>query len=259
VVNAVDWLGFDGYPYFQNTMANSISDAKSLFDEAVGKTQSVANGKEVWITETGWPISGDQENLATASVENAKKFWDEVGCPLFDNVNTWWYILQDGEGSSVPNPSFGLVGNTLSTKPLFDLSCSASHSSSSASGSSSSTSTSTSSTRTAVVLHPTGGAGGSDLGSSDSFPSSGSGHNVGGGSISVIPSPSSSATPTPSSGSGSGSGTGSGSGSGSGTGTSDESTSSTSPDPADFTGAGTRLSGSIFGAAIAVAALAIAL
>jgi glucan endo-1,3-beta-D-glucosidase len=279
VIEAVDWLGFDGYPYFQNTMANSISDAKSLFDEAVGKTKGVANGKEVWITETGWPISGDQENLATASVENAKKFWDEVGCPLFDNVNTWWYILQDGEGSSVPNPSFGLVGNTLSTKPLFDLSCSASHSSSSARGSSSSTSTSTSSspdstgftsiTRTGVVLHPTGNAGGSDLGSSDSFPSSGSGHFPSGGSISVTPTPSGSATPTPSSGagagsgsgssSGSGSGSGTGSGSGSGTGTSDESTSTTSPNPADFTGAGTRLSGSIFGAAIAVAALAIAL
>ncbi|KAL2852052.1 glycoside hydrolase superfamily [Aspergillus pseudoustus] len=176
VINAVDWLGFDGYPYFQSTMSNSISDAKSLFDEAVEKTRSAANGKEIWITETGWPVSGDQQNLAVASVENAKTFWDEVGCPLFDNVNTWWYILQDAEGSSVPSPSFGLVGNTLSTKPLFDLSCSASNSSSSTRGSSSSTSSASSSessgfsTTKLSVVQPTGGAG-SELGSSDSFPS----------------------------------------------------------------------------------------
>ncbi|KAL3459545.1 glycoside hydrolase superfamily [Aspergillus heterothallicus] len=277
VINAVDWLGFDGYPYFQNTMSNSISDAKSLFDEAVEKTRGVANGKEVWITETGWPVSGDQENLAVASVANAKTFWDEVGCPLFDDVNTWWYILQDAEGASVPSPSFGLVGNTLSTKPLFDLSCSASNSSSSTSSASASASESSgfSSTTKTSVVNPTGGAG-SDLGSSDSFPSSGSGHHLGGSSISVIPTPSGSATPLPSHGAGTGAGTGSGSGSDSssgsgsgsssgsdssttGTGTSDETSSTTSPASADFTGAGTRLSGSIFGAAVAVAALAIAL
>ncbi|KAL2808315.1 glycoside hydrolase superfamily [Aspergillus granulosus] len=271
VINAVDWLGFDGYPYFQNTMANSISDAKSLFDEAVEKTRGVANGKEIWITETGWPVSGDQQNLAVASVENAKIFWDEVGCPLFDNVNTWWYILQDAEGASVPSPSFGIVGNTLSTKPLFDLSCSASHSSSTSShGATSSTTTASSSESTGFTsttkssaVHPTGGAG-SDLGSSDSFPSSGSGHYPGSPSISVSITPSGSATPIPSHSAGSGSGSDSGSDSGSGsdsttgTGTSDDSSSTTTPDSADFTGAGTRLSGSIFGAAIAVAALAIA-
>ncbi|KAL4926173.1 GPI-anchored beta-1,3-endoglucanase EglC [Aspergillus undulatus] len=125
VVDAVDWLGFDGYPFFQNTMANSIDDAKALFDESVQKTKSAAKGKDVWITEAGWPVSGDQQNLAVASIENAKQFWDEVGCPLFDEVNTWWYILQDAAGASTPNPSFGIVGNELTTKPLFDLTCSA--------------------------------------------------------------------------------------------------------------------------------------
>lgn len=97
VIDACDWLGFDGYPYFQNTMANSISDAKALFDESVAKTQAVAKGKEVWITETGWPVSGKTENLAVANLANAKTYWDEVGCPLFGKTNTWWYILQDAD------------------------------------------------------------------------------------------------------------------------------------------------------------------
>nr|8AKP_A Chain A, catalytic domain of G7048 [Penicillium sumatraense] len=118
VVNHLDWLGFDGYPYYQLTMENGIENAKKLFDESVEKTKSVANGKEVWITETGWPVTGPQEGDATASPANAKTYWDEVGCPLFGNTNTWWYMLED-EGAS---PSFGVVKSDLKT-PQFDLSC----------------------------------------------------------------------------------------------------------------------------------------
>ncbi|KAL4978845.1 glycoside hydrolase superfamily [Aspergillus desertorum] len=280
VAEAVDWLGFDGYPFFQNTMDNSIDDAKALFQESIEKTKAVAGNKEVWITETGWPVSGDSQNLAVASIENAKKFWDEVGCPLFDKVNTWWYILQDASGSSVPNPSFGIVGNTLSTTPLFDLSCSASSSksnssssasaSTSASGSSAQSTGFTSTTKAAASPSSSSGLGnGGSLGSSGSFSG---GHYVGVGSSSVIASPSAtpsgSAVPGSKSGSGSsssGSASGSGSGSGaaadstSGTGTSADSTTGTSATPAGFTGTGSRLSGSIFGAAILVAALAVAL
>ncbi|KAL2866126.1 GPI-anchored beta-1,3-endoglucanase EglC [Aspergillus lucknowensis] len=268
VIEACDWLGFDGYPYFQNTMANSISNAKALFDDSVAKTQGVANGKEVWITETGWPVSGDQENLATASVENAKTFWNEVGCPLFDNVNTWWYILQDASGASTPNPSFGLVGGTLSTEPLFDLSCSGSSSSSALDESTTTPAESTSVRSTSVQSSSVESSGfysttktwsatpthaGSNLGSSDSFPS-GSGHQAGASSVTVSPSissPSSSATASPTQSAGAGTG----SGSGSNTGGSEEPSTSTSPDSPDFTGAGTRLSGSVFGAALLVAAL----
>ncbi|KAF4540796.1 Glycoside hydrolase subgroup catalytic core [Lasiodiplodia theobromae] len=123
VVDAVDWLGFDGYPYFQNTQANGIGNAKALFDESVAATKGAAKGKPVWITETGWPVSGPTENEAVASVENAKTYWDEVGCPLFGNTNTWWYTLQDAVPDT-PSPSFGLVAGGSST-PLFDLTCGA--------------------------------------------------------------------------------------------------------------------------------------
>ncbi|KAL4915676.1 glycoside hydrolase superfamily [Aspergillus aurantiobrunneus] len=293
VIEAVDWLGFDGYPYFQNTQDNSIDDAKAVFDESVKKTKSAANGKEVWITEVGWPVSGDQQNLAVASVENAKKFWDEVGCPLFDNVNTWWYILQDAAGASTPNPSFGLVGNTLSTTPLYDLSCSGSasdnagtisrsHSSAGtgsaspaeSTGFSSTTKSASASTSSSASPSSSSGSGlgvGGSLGSTESF----TGGNHPGSSSSVIISPSSSATPSrtasagsssstgsaSSSGSGSSSSSGSGSGadSSTGSGTAGESSASPSSDSGNFTGAGSRLSGSICGAAILVAALAVAL
>ena len=130
VVNAVDWVGVDAYPYFQNTQVNGIDQGASLLEQAIGNTTNAANGKPIWITETGWPVSGPTENLAVADIANAQAYWDQVGCDLlFGKYNTWWYTLQD-YGSS---PSFGVVGQTLSNTPLYDLSCSASGSSSSSS------------------------------------------------------------------------------------------------------------------------------
>ncbi|KAL1625110.1 hypothetical protein SLS56_007538 [Neofusicoccum ribis] len=137
VISNLDWLGFDGYPYFQNTMANSIAEGKALFDDSLGQTKAASQGKPVWITETGWPVSGKTENQAEASIANAKTYWDEVGCgELFGKVNTWWYSLQDALPDT-PNPSFGLVPSGSST-PLFDLSCDADSSSSSSSSAASS-------------------------------------------------------------------------------------------------------------------------
>uniref|UniRef100_A0A093XIM5 Probable glucan endo-1,3-beta-glucosidase eglC n=1 Tax=Talaromyces marneffei PM1 TaxID=1077442 RepID=A0A093XIM5_TALMA len=123
VIDAVDWLGLDAYPYFQNTDSNDVTSGKSLFLDAVNKINSASNGKSLWVTETGWPVSGKQENLAVASVEAAKTYWDEVGCGLlFDKVNTYWYILQDA-AKSTPSPSFGIIGSELTTTPLFNLTC----------------------------------------------------------------------------------------------------------------------------------------
>lgn len=132
VAAASDFIGMDAYPYFQNTMANSIETGASLFNDALDATRAAVGGKPVWITETGWPVSGKTENQAIPNTDNAKTYWDQVGCPLFGNVNTWWFTQQDS-APVTPNPSFGIVGSTLSTTPLFDLSCSGVSSSSSAS------------------------------------------------------------------------------------------------------------------------------
>jgi glucan endo-1,3-beta-D-glucosidase len=135
VVDAADFLGMDAYPYFQNTMPNSIGVGKGLFDSALEQTKSFSQGKPVWVTETGWPISGPLSGAGVANTANAKKYWDEVGCgELFGKVNTWWYTIQDADPTT-PSPSFGLLGASLSGKPAYDLSCPAGSSSSSASAS----------------------------------------------------------------------------------------------------------------------------
>ncbi|KAF2140877.1 glycoside hydrolase family 17 protein [Aplosporella prunicola CBS 121167] len=133
VIDASDFLGMDAYPYFQNTMANGIAQGQSLFNDAFQQTKNHAGNKPVWVTETGWPVSGPTENLAVPGLDHAQTYWNQVGCQnLFGSVNTWWYTLQDA-APGTPSPSFGLVGSDLSTTPLYDLSCGADSNASSAS------------------------------------------------------------------------------------------------------------------------------
>lgn len=145
VIQNSDFIGMDAYPYFQNTVANSIDAGSALFLEALANTTAAAAGKPVWLTETGWPVSGPTENLGVPSLANAKTYWDQVGCAVaFGKYNTWWYALRDA-APTTPSPSFGVVGSTLSNTPLYDLSCSANTISSSSSASSSKSTTSASS------------------------------------------------------------------------------------------------------------------
>ncbi|KAI1650756.1 glycoside hydrolase family 17 protein [Daldinia loculata] len=141
VIDACDWVGMDAYPYFQDTMTNDISKSKSLFQEALDKTQQAAGGKSVWITETGHPVSGKTVGQSVASTDNAETFWKDVVCPLLSSkTNLWYYTLQDA-APDTPSPSFGIVGNKLTTTPLFDLSCDNSKSGSSSSSSANPSST----------------------------------------------------------------------------------------------------------------------
>jgi len=122
VIEACDWLGMDAYAYFENTKPNSIENGAGLFQDALDRTTAAAQGKDIWITETGWPVSGKDFGDAVASPENARTFWEEVGCPRFGNVNVWWYTLKDA-APDTPNPSFGVIGSEWTTEPIYDLTC----------------------------------------------------------------------------------------------------------------------------------------
>jgi len=123
VIEAVDWLGMDGYPYFETTLANSIDNGAELFFQSYNSTVAVAQNKPVWITETGWPVSGATSGQAVPSTQNAETYWQEVACRVLGNINTWWYTLYDPQPSG--GISFGLQGS-LGGAPLYDLTCSAS-------------------------------------------------------------------------------------------------------------------------------------
>ncbi|EFQ34222.1 GPI-anchored cell wall beta-1,3-endoglucanase EglC [Colletotrichum graminicola] len=121
VVSSVEWLGHNGFPFFESTKPNAIEQAPDNFWSAVGQTESVAGGKPVFITETGWPHIGPQQGAAVASVDNARRYWSQVGCALFGQRNVWWYTLVDANTAQT-DISFG-VTPVGSRQPVFDLTC----------------------------------------------------------------------------------------------------------------------------------------
>lgn len=125
VIDELDIVMMDAYPYFQSSMANSIGNGADLFFDAYNKTVAAAKGKEVWVTETGWPVSGETAGQAVPGADNARIYWEDVTCRLVnENVNLYYYILQDVQWGN-PSPSFGIKpgGDLAQVSPLFDLSC----------------------------------------------------------------------------------------------------------------------------------------
>lgn len=222
VLDAVDWLGVDEYPYYQTGDDNTIENSATLFKNAYDAVVGVAGGKTVWVTETGFPYTGKTWDKAVPSVANAKTYWDEVGCAqLFNKVPTFWYNFVEDNGANAQK--FAISDNESST-PRFNLTCPATTSDDA-------NSTSTSSTASSSA---TGSASGSLNGTA-----TGSG---------------SSATST-----GSSSGTSSGSASGSGSGSTTGSGSSASSSSSSVATSGAVKMGSSAFAAVAFVAAAFAL
>ncbi|KAI0486324.1 GPI-anchored cell wall beta-1,3-endoglucanase EglC [Xylaria cf. heliscus] len=121
VINSVDFLSHTAFPYFEGTRPNSIEHASDNFWSGMAATEQVAQGKEIWITETGWPVTGPTLRDAVPSVQNAKTYWDTIGCSLFGNVTTFWYTLVDAAATEW-DLSFGITPTSDNT-PKFDLTC----------------------------------------------------------------------------------------------------------------------------------------
>ncbi|KAL7622407.1 hypothetical protein AAE478_007912 [Parahypoxylon ruwenzoriense] len=125
VIDNIDWLGFDGYPYWEQTKPNSIGNAHERFYDGFNKTLSLAGNKPVYVTETGWPISGKTVNQAVASPANAQIYWQDIACSLIARgVNLWWYNLQESQWGQA-DPDFGIypAGDLGVVKASYSLAC----------------------------------------------------------------------------------------------------------------------------------------
>lgn len=133
VIEAVDFIGVDIYPFFENdtTIApnfyvNTFDNAVPIFRDRWEQVVNASQGKDVWITETGWPFKseGPAWGESQASVDFQAEYWRGVGCgDLFGRVNTWWYTLRDANPES--KQKFAITNEDLSTEASFNLSCSA--------------------------------------------------------------------------------------------------------------------------------------
>ncbi|KAI1648967.1 glycoside hydrolase family 17 protein [Daldinia loculata] len=125
VIDHIDWLGFDGYPYWEQSLPNSIDHAHERFYDGLNKTIALAGNKPVYVTETGWPVSGKTVGQAVASPANARIYWQDIACSLIARgVNLWWYDLQESQWGQA-SPDFGIfpAGDLNTVKASYDLSC----------------------------------------------------------------------------------------------------------------------------------------
>ena len=113
IIDKIDWIGADVYPYYSSGSPSSLSDFTSGL--AV-----IPDSKPVWVTETGWPTSGTFASTSSVTgTQNAQTYWKTVGCGhLFGATNMWWYTFYDGD---VPLP-FG-VSSSAGGSAKYTLTC----------------------------------------------------------------------------------------------------------------------------------------
>lgn len=150
VIEAVDFIGMNAFPYFEDTKSNAIGNGNATFWADYDAVVAQAGGKEIWITETGWPsckhfhqlvptsaylvpkshlsrltricTAGPRSGAAVASISNAEMYFSDVCCSIVArNMNVWWYTLQDRDIDDGV-PSF-CVTSSGGHEPKFDLSC----------------------------------------------------------------------------------------------------------------------------------------
>jgi glucan endo-1,3-beta-D-glucosidase len=123
VIEAVDFLGVDLYPYYEKDKGNSFDNATNVYDYTFGLAEAAAGDKPIWITETGYPSSGPAFGEAETGVDKAGEYWQEIGCAkIFGKMNVWWYNLRD---SNPDNDEKFAITDNLSVTPKFNLSCKA--------------------------------------------------------------------------------------------------------------------------------------
>lgn len=75
LVNASDKILINCYPFWEGA---PVEQAGIYLQEMYRKTKAMANGKEIIITETGWPSSGEKVGDAEPSLQNQMAYYVEV-------------------------------------------------------------------------------------------------------------------------------------------------------------------------------------
>ncbi len=103
ITQACDVILTNCYPFWEGTNIDySLSHMKSMFHQA----KSVANGKKVIITETGWPSKGESFKDSHPSEANAKKYFintqlwsneEDIDIFYFSSFDESWKVGAEGE------------------------------------------------------------------------------------------------------------------------------------------------------------------
>lgn len=103
ITEACDVILTNCYPFWEGSnMDYSLAHMKSMFHQA----RSVANGKKIIITETGWPSKGESFKDSHPSEDNAKKYFinsqlwskeEDIDIFYFSSFDESWKVGAEGE------------------------------------------------------------------------------------------------------------------------------------------------------------------
>ena len=103
ITEACDVILTNCYPFWEGTNIDySLAHMKSMFHQA----KSVANGKKIIITETGWPSKGESFKDSHPSEDNAKKYFintqlwskeEDIDIFYFSSFDESWKVGAEGE------------------------------------------------------------------------------------------------------------------------------------------------------------------
>jgi glucan endo-1,3-beta-D-glucosidase len=71
----------------------------------------------IWLTETGWPATGNATGASVPSLQNSQKYYKDIACA--SQIDGWYFVFNDPKLSI--EPDFSLFNNQ--NEPIFDLNC----------------------------------------------------------------------------------------------------------------------------------------
>ncbi|MEM6929626.1 MAG: glycosyl hydrolase family 17 protein, partial [Myxococcota bacterium] len=70
ITQELDVLFYNAYPYWEGI---DIDEAVAYFESCHERVVAVADGRPVWVSETGWPTAGATVGRAEASLDNQRR------------------------------------------------------------------------------------------------------------------------------------------------------------------------------------------
>ncbi|KAI9313836.1 glycoside hydrolase superfamily [Dichotomocladium elegans] len=108
VVSVVDFVMMNAFPYWEGV---AVEQAADILMDHYHYVKSIANGKDVKISETGWPSAGANFESAVPSIENENLYLRNVLCKAKqENVDIIYFSLKDEpyKGTEIER-SFGIL------------------------------------------------------------------------------------------------------------------------------------------------------
>ncbi len=124
IIDACDFVAPNIYPFWEGS---PIECAMQRFHQCYSEVLSVANGKEIFVSESGWKTEGNQEGSAIPSLENAIRYnrellnWSQtfgIDVNLFSAFDEPWKAPNDdGWGVFYSNKNMKPGMDTLFAQP----------------------------------------------------------------------------------------------------------------------------------------------